>query len=182
MNVGEHCRRGVISVADSADMVTAARMMRDQHVGLLAVHRQDDEIRRVIGVLTDRDIVMQVTATGRDPRAVKVQDVMIRQPLIANEQDEMRDVLQVMRLAGIRRVPVVDARGAPAGILALDDAIELITGLLCDISGSIHSERHHEWRGRSEHGESGEPSDAFDAINATASSPRGSRLPSPARR
>jgi CBS domain-containing protein len=146
MNVGEHCRRGVISIADTADIVTAARMMRDQHVGLLAVHRNGDDIRRVVGVLTDRDIVMQVSASGRDPRAVKVQEVMIRQPLVANEMDELRDVLQVMRLAGIRRVPVVDARGAPAGILALDDAIELITGLLCDISGSIHSERHHEWR------------------------------------
>lgn len=146
MNVGEHCRRGVISIADTADMMSAARLMRDQHVGLLSVHRQGDEIRRVIGVLTDRDIVMQVTATGRDPRTVKVQDVMIRQPLVANELDELRDVLQVMRLAGIRRVPVVDAVGAPAGILALDDAIELITGLLCDISGSIHSERRHEWR------------------------------------
>lgn len=146
MNVGEYCRRGVISIADSADIVTAARLMRDQHVGLLAVHRNGDEMRRVIGVLTERDIVMQVTAASRDPRVVKVQDVMIRQPLVANEHDEMRDVLQVMRLAGIRRVPVVDARGAPAGVLALDDAIELITGLLCDISGSIHSERHHEWR------------------------------------
>lgn len=146
MNVGEHCRRGVISIADGADIVAAARMMRDQHVGLLAVHRQGDDIRRVIGVLTDRDIVLQVTAMGRDPRAVRVQDVMIRQPLVANELDELRDVLQVMRLAGIRRVPVVDAVGAPAGILALDDAIELITGLLCDIAGSIHSERRHEWR------------------------------------
>jgi CBS domain-containing protein len=145
MNVGEHCRRGVISIADTADIVTAARLMRDQHVGLLSVHRNGDDIRRVIGVLTERDIVMQVSAAGRDPRAVKVQDVMIRQPLVANEMDELRDVLQVMRLAGIRRVPVVDARGAAAGILALDDAIELITGLLCDISGSIHSERRHEW-------------------------------------
>lgn len=146
MNVGEHCRRGVISIADTADIVTAARLMRDQRVGLLSVHRNGDDIHRVVGVLTDRDIVMQVSASGRDPRAVKVQDVMIRQPLVANEMDELRDVLQVMRLAGIRRVPVVDARGAPAGILALDDAIELITGLLCDISGSIHSERRHEWR------------------------------------
>ena len=146
MNVGEHCHRGVISIADSADVVTAARLMRDQHVGMLTVHRQGDEIRRVIGVLTDRDIVMQVTATVRDPRTVKVQDVMIRQPLVANDQDELRDVLQVMRLAGIRRVPVVDARGAPAGLLALDDAIELVTGLLCDISGSIQTDRNHEWR------------------------------------
>lgn len=146
MNVSEHCRRGVISIADTSDIVTAARLMRDQHVGFLAVYRQGDDSHRLVGVLTDRDIVMQVTAANRDPRVVKVQEVMTRQPLLAYESDELRDVLQIMRLAGIRRVPVVDANGAPAGIIALDDAIELITGLLCDISGSIRSERHHEWR------------------------------------
>ena len=149
MNVSEHCRRGVISIADTSDIVTAARLMRDQHVGFLAVYRQADDSHRLVGVLTDRDIVMQVTAANRDPLTVKVQEVMTRQPLLAYETDELRDVLQVMRLAGIRRVPVVDSNGAPAGIIALDDAIELITGLLCDISGSIRSERHHEWRAHS---------------------------------
>lgn len=146
MNVSEHCRRGVISIADGADIVAASRLMRDQHVGFLSVYRQGDEVHRPVGVLTDRDIVLQVTAAGRDPRATKVHDVMTRQPLIANESDELRDILQVMRLAGIRRVPIVDAHGAPVGIIAIDDAIELITGLLCDISGSIGSERHREWR------------------------------------
>ncbi|MBM0103303.1 CBS domain-containing protein [Steroidobacter sp. S1-65] len=146
MNVGEHCHRGVISIADSADVVAAARLMRDQHVGFLTVYQQGDDLRRVVGVLTDRDIVLQLTAANRDPRATKVQDVMTRQPLLANDSDELRDVLQVMRLAGIRRVPVVDAHGTPTGIIALEDAIELITGLLCDISGSIQTERRHEWR------------------------------------
>ncbi|WP_198683669.1 CBS domain-containing protein [Peristeroidobacter agariperforans] len=146
MNVSEHCCRGVISIADTADIVTAARLMRDQHVGLLAVYRQGDDSHRLTGVLTDRDIVMNVTAADRNPHTVRVQEVMSRQPILAYEHDELRDVLQVMRLAGIRRVPVVDASGAAVGIIALDDAIELITGLLCDISGSIRSERDHEWR------------------------------------
>lgn len=146
MNVSEHCCRSVISISDTADIVTAARLMRDQHVGLLAVYRDGDDTHRLTGVLTDRDIVMQVTAADRNPNNVKVQEVMTRQPILAYEHDELRDVLQVMRLAGIRRVPVVDASGAAVGVIALDDAIELITGLLCDISGSIRSERHHEWR------------------------------------
>jgi predicted transcriptional regulator len=146
MNVSEYCCRGVIAISDTADVVTAARLMRDQHVGLLAVFRNGDATRRLTGVLTDRDIVMQVTAADRDPHVVKVEEVMTRQPILAYESDELRDVLQIMRLAGVRRVPVVDACGAAVGIIALDDAIELITGLLCDISGSIRSERHHEWR------------------------------------
>ena len=146
MNVSEHCCHGVVSISDTADVVTAARLMRDQHVGLLAMFHQGDVARRLTGVLTDRDIVMQVTASDRDPHEVKVQEVMTRQPILAYENDELRDVLQVMRLAGVRRVPVVNNDGTAVGVIALDDAIELITGLLCDISGSIRSERHHEWR------------------------------------
>ena len=146
MNVSEHCCHGVVSISDTADVVTAARLMRDQHVGLLAVFHQGDVTRRLTGVLTDRDIVMQVTASDRDPHVVRVLEVMTRQPILAYENDELRDVLQVMRLAGVRRVPVVDTNGTAVGMIALDDAIELITGLLCDISGSIRSERHHEWR------------------------------------
>jgi CBS domain-containing protein len=146
MNVSEHCCHGVVSISDTADVVTAARLMRDQHVGLLAVFHQGDVTRRLTGVLTDRDIVMQVTASDRDAHVVKVQEVMTRQPILAYENDELSDVLQVMRLAGIRRVPVVNNDGTAVGVIALDDAIELITGLLCDISGSIRSERHHEWR------------------------------------
>lgn len=146
MNVSEHCCRGVVSIPDTADVVTAAQVMRDQHVGLLAVFHQGDVTRRLTGVLTDRDIVTQVTASDRDPHVVRVQDVMTRQPILAYENDELRDVLQVMRLAGIRQVPVVDVKGTAIGVVAIDDAIELITGLLCDISGSIRSEPHHEWR------------------------------------
>lgn len=146
MNVSEHCCRGVVSITDTADVVTAARLMRDEHVGLLAVFHQGDVIRRLTGVLTDRDIVMQVTASDRDPHEVRVQEIMTRQPILAYENDELRDVLQVMRLAGIHQVPMVDANGTAVGVIALDDAIELIAGLLSDISGSSRNERHHEWR------------------------------------
>ena len=150
MNVGEHCRRGVISIADSADIVAAARLMRDQHVGLLSVHRQGDDIRRVIGVLTDRDIVIEVIAKKVDPASITVEDLMSRQPLVADEFEQLSDVLQAMRVAGIRRVPVVDARGALAGVVSIDDAFDIITGFMCDITGSVKSEQRQERRSRAQ--------------------------------
>jgi CBS domain-containing protein len=122
--------------------------MREAHVGFLVVHSPDDALRRPVGVLTDRDIVLQIIARDVEPKSVTVGDVMTRQPLVANEADDLTDLLQAMRLAGIRRVPVVDERGALTGIMALDDAIALVTGLLCEISGSIRSEQRQEWRAR----------------------------------
>lgn len=148
MKVGQQCKRRVVGICGGADIADAARMMRDEHVGFLVVYEQGDDIRKPIGVLTDRDIVLEVLAKDVDTHAVTVRDAMTRQPLVASEGDELGEALQAMRLAGIRRVPVVDARGALTGIFALDDAIELITGLLCDVAGSIKSEQRQEWRTR----------------------------------
>jgi CBS domain-containing protein len=148
MKVGEYCKRAVVAIASSADAADAAKLMREEHVGFLIVHRAGDTLQRPVGVLTDRDLVLGVMARDVDPRSVTVDDVMTRQPLIANEADELTDMLQGMRLSGIRRVPVVDARGALVGIMAIDDAIDIITGLMCDIAGSIKSGQRHEWRTR----------------------------------
>jgi CBS domain-containing protein len=148
MKVGEYCKRAVIAIASSSDAAEAAKLMRQQHVGFLIVHREGDTLRKPVGVLTDRDLVLGVMARDVDPHAVTVDDVMSRKPLTANEADELSEVLQAMRLAGFRRVPVVDARGALSGIMAIDDAIEVVTGLMCDIAGSIKSGQRQEWRAR----------------------------------
>ena len=148
MKVGEYCKRAVVAIASSADAAAAAKLMREEHVGFLIVYREGDALQKPVGVLTDRDLVLGVMARDVDPHAVTVEDVMTRQPLIANDSDELSDLLQGMRLAGIRRVPVVDVRGALAGIMAIDDAIDVVTGLMCDIAGSIRSEQRHEWRTR----------------------------------
>jgi CBS domain-containing protein len=148
MKVGEYCKRAVVAINGKADAAAAAQLMRNEHVGFLIVYRDGDELQRPVGVLTDRDLVLAVMARDVDARTVTVEDVMTRQPLIANESDELSDLLQAMRMAGIRRVPVVDVRGALVGIMAIDDAIDVITGLMCDISGSIKHEQRQEWRAR----------------------------------
>ncbi|HXS90105.1 MAG TPA: CBS domain-containing protein [Steroidobacteraceae bacterium] len=148
MKVGDYCKRAVVAIASSAEAAAAAKLMREEHVGFLIVYREGDALQKPVGVLTDRDLVLGVMARDVDPHAVTVEDVMTRQPLIATDGDELSDMLQAMRLAGIRRVPVVDVRGALAGIMAIDDAIDVVTGLMCDIAGSIKSEQRHEWRTR----------------------------------
>jgi len=148
MKVGQYCKRAVVAIASSADAAEAAKLMRAEHVGFLIVYREGDELQRPVGVLTDRDLVLGVMARDVDPHSVTVDDVMTRQPLIANESDEFGDMLQAMRMTGVRRVPVVDVRGALIGIRAIDDAIDVITGLMCDLAGSIKSEQRQEWRAR----------------------------------
>ena len=148
MQIGNICHRSVTSIDHTASVPEAARLMRDQHVGFLVVYKSGDELHRPIGVLTDRDIVIEVVGKGVDANALIVDDLMTRQPLMANESEELADVLQAMRMGGIRRVPVVDGRGALSGVFALDDALEIVTSLMCDIAGSVKNEQRQEWRAR----------------------------------
>ena len=148
MKIGDVCQRGVIAIANSEGITEAARLMREHHVGFLIVHQAGDDLRRPLGVLTDRDLVVDVMAKQVDPAALKVDDVMTRQPLVAIETEDLSDLLQAMRLGGVRRVPVVDVRGALTGVIAIDDVFDIITSFMCDITGSIKHEQRVERRER----------------------------------
>ncbi|HEY6641136.1 CBS domain-containing protein [Povalibacter sp.] len=149
MQIEQYCRRGVVAISGKEDVAAAARLMREKHVGFLVVFNEGDTLRKPVGVLTDRDIVLQVTARDVDPHSVTIGDAMTHQPLIANENDELGDLVQAMRQSGLRRVPVVDSRGALTGIMALDDVIDLLANLLGEVAGSIKSGQRQEWRAKS---------------------------------
>jgi len=149
MRVGEYCKHGVVTIDPSADCVAIAQLMRDEHVGFLVVVQEGDPKRKPLGVVTDRDLVLQVCARDVDMHGVTAADVMSRDPLIARENDDLSDLMQAMRIDGFRRVPVVNENGALIGIIAIDDAIDVIAGLLCDVSGSIRNEQRQERRLRS---------------------------------
>src|SRR4029078_7514508 len=110
MKIAEYCKRAVVAIASKVDAAEAAKLMRAEHVGFLIVYREGDELQKPVGVLTDRDLVLGVLARDVDPHSVTVDHVMTRQPLIANESDELSDMLQAMRLAGIRPAPTSGLR------------------------------------------------------------------------
>ena len=145
MNAGSVCKRGVITVAPSDDLIAAAHVMREKHVGYLIVSETlHAHHKRVVGVLTDRDIVVAVLAQEVDAHALKVGDVMTRDPLLIEEGQSLEAVLCHMREAGVRRVPVVDRSGTLTGVLSIDDVLELIAEQLINIAGSIRNEQRME--------------------------------------
>jgi len=76
LNVGEICTREVAIAFRDTDLVAAARLMREAHVGALVVVDEMPGKRMVAGLITDRDIVTAVIAPGLDPRTLNVEDVM----------------------------------------------------------------------------------------------------------
>jgi CBS domain-containing protein len=147
MNAGSVCKRGVVTVAPTDDLVAAAHVMREKHVGYLIVSETSaapEKGRRVVGVLTDRDIVVAVLAQEVDAHTLKVGDVLTRDPLLIDEAQSIEAVLRHMREAGVRRVPVVDRSGGLAGVLSIDDVLERIAEQLLNIAGSIRNEQRIE--------------------------------------
>jgi CBS domain-containing protein len=144
MNISELCRRDVVTVHGSDDLVTAARLMRERHIGYLVVVDGRGASGRPVGVLTDRDIVIAVVARGVDPASLRVEDVMTRDPITATESTAVSAVLAVMRRLGVRRIPIVGKNGFLVGILSLDDILDGLAAGLEDAVGSMRNQQRVE--------------------------------------
>ena len=148
MNVGELCSREVVFARRDMGLVEAARLMRGHHVGALVVVDELPVGRVPVGMLTDRDIVVAAVAKEVDPAQLAVGDVMSTGALVVREQDGVADALRVMREKGVRRLPVVRKDGTLAGVLAIDDVLELVAEEMDAFVHTLRSESAREARVR----------------------------------
>lgn len=148
MNVGQICRRGVVTTYRGVVLSEAARQMREHHVGSIVVVEETDLGPIPAGMLTDRDIVVAVVAKDLDARTIAVGEVMSTEPATIDEQASVTDALREMRRRGVRRVPVVDANGALVGIISTDDLLEVIAEEIGGLREAIQSEQSRERRVR----------------------------------
>ena len=148
MKVGSICRREVVTVTPNIDLVAAAQVMRERHVGLLVVvePEPDTTCGRPIGVLTDRDIVVSVVARGADPKVLTVADLMKRYPAMVDEADPLEQALHTMRRMGVRRLPVVGSAGMLTGVVALDDMLTVLCGEGSEVVNTVRNEQQNETR------------------------------------
>lgn len=119
MNCGELMTPSPTCCQPVHTIVEVAEIMKREDVGLVPV--VDEATNKLIGVLTDRDIVMNVVADGRDPRGTAVSEVMTTDPCSCLEQDSVETVMQQMAAHQVRRIPIVDATGAIVGIVSQAD-------------------------------------------------------------
>lgn len=95
----------------------AAKMMKQEDVGLAPVVEGD----RLVGTLTDRDIVVRVVAEGKDPQTVAVREVASTDLVTIDPQQDLDEALQLMASKQVRRLPVVEQDGRLVGVLAQAD-------------------------------------------------------------
>lgn len=127
MSVGEFCNRQVVIASPESDIVDVAKLMRQYHVGdVVIVRSEEEEAKMPLGIVTDRDLVIELMAKEVALEAVTVGDVMSYELVSCRESDGIWDCLQRMQSKRIRRLVVVNDEGSLVGILTIDDLLELL--------------------------------------------------------
>ncbi|HEY2093458.1 MAG TPA: CBS domain-containing protein [Thermoanaerobaculia bacterium] len=106
------------TVSDTDSIRDVARIMKEQDTGVVPVC---DGGKKIIGLVTDRDIVVRLIADGKDPMNARVTDVMTKRVRKVQEDATVDDVLTLMSNSEIRRVPVVNSNDELVGIVSIGD-------------------------------------------------------------
>ena len=148
MPISEICNREVVVVQPNDTILEAAKLMRQHHVGDVLVVEDRGGVRVPVGIVTDRDLVVEIMAPELDQRVITVGDIMAPDLVTVKENTGVFDAIQYMRAKGVRRLPVVDGSGGLVGILTLDDLLELLAEELLALAKLVKHEQKKETMSR----------------------------------
>ena len=131
--LGKICTKPVVTASAQMTVDQAARAMRSKNVGALVVVNAG----RPVGMLTDRDIVVEVVARGMDPAEVRVGDVMVKKPVTIRQDLGIFDAARIFAKTGVRRLPVVTASGVLVGVITMDDVVMLLGNEMGHMAGAL---------------------------------------------
>ena len=131
--LGKICTKPVVTASAQMTVEQAARAMRSKNVGALIVVNAG----RPVGMLTDRDIAIEVVAKGLDPDTARVGDVMHRKPVTILQEQGILDAVKTFARTGVRRLPVVTKSGVLVGVIAVDDMIMLLGNEMGHLAGAL---------------------------------------------
>jgi CBS domain-containing protein len=136
MLLNSFCMLDVVCCTPRTTVLEAAHLMRREHVGDLVVVEDDEVQKEPLGIITDRDIVVEVLAKGLDAATTLVGSVMRTPVVIAHQDEDSSLTLERMRTHGVRRIPVVGRQGTLVGVVTADDMLRRLAadaGLLTEI-------------------------------------------------
>ena len=117
MKVKNAMHKGVTWVEPDTPVETLARLMRDHDIGAIPIGEND----RLIGMVTDRDIICRCMAAGLDPKTAIARDVMTEGIIFCRDKQELDDAARVMEMKKVRRLPVINGKKRMVGMLSLGD-------------------------------------------------------------
>jgi CBS domain-containing protein len=148
-NIGAVCTREVVVAEGNESVFELARIMRRHHVGAVVIVDHKGEQCFPLGIVTDRDIVVDALVTSFDNiREMKASELVKQSVVTIHEDQDIDEVIASMRKHGVRRVPVVDNQGALVGILTVDDLVEIFAYRLSQLASLYAQQQREERRDR----------------------------------
>lgn len=144
MLVGSLCSLRPVRVSAGAPISDVARLMRDRHIGAVIVTEGDPECPRVIGMITDRDIIRAQYERTADLSRLSAGEVMTRDPLVIGERDSVDGAIAHLHARGVRRAPVVAPDGALVGLISADDLLGHVARKLVGLAEIVGWQRRAE--------------------------------------
>jgi CBS domain-containing protein len=138
VNIFDICQRDVVSVNGKATVQEAAQMMRDRHVGCVVV-TDPEEPGRVMGMLTDRDLVVRLLAQGLPAEGQAVGPLSRSELAGVPRSATVQEAVEAMHTAGVRRLLVTQADGSITGIVSMDDILDALALQVEALAGALHS-------------------------------------------
>jgi Predicted signal-transduction protein containing cAMP-binding and CBS domains len=126
MRVGELCKRPAVTCKAETSVLELAQLMRDRHVGDVIVVDEQEGRLTPRGIVTDRDLVVQVMAKGVNPDMLRVSDIVSDRLVTVMESEGAYDAIWHMCSKGVRRLPVVDDHSRLLGVVAVDDLVQFL--------------------------------------------------------
>lgn len=148
MGIGDICNREVVYVNREVTVNAACKLMRHYHVGSLVVVDDVGAQRVPVGILTDRDVVVEIDAMDLDAKVITAGDIMSSALVTVQENHGVLETIEIMRFKGVRRMPVVNAEGRLVGIVTIDDLLAVLAEELTDIARIVSREQTHEQQAR----------------------------------
>lgn len=136
MNVSDLCERDIVTVPASASVRNAAMAMREHHVGALAV-TDPYEPGRVIGVVTDRDLVVDLLAMGQPAEGQAIGAFCRTELAGVPGTASIGDAVRAMQRSGVRRLLVTGPDNAVTGLVSVDDLLDAIAGEIDALAGAL---------------------------------------------
>ena len=138
MDIATICRRQVVTIEADASLREAAILMRDRHVGALVVTDSAD-MPQVLGVVTDRDLAIEVLARESDSFAVCIGDIASDSLVAVTETATVQEAVEAMKRHGVRRLLVTDDGHRVIGFVSGDDLVNAIAGELSGLAAALKS-------------------------------------------
>ena len=120
MKCDEVMTKNPVCCLPNDNVVKAAQLMKRIDIGSIPII-ETEQTKKLVGMLTDRDLALKIVAEGRDPKSTKVEEVMTRNVVTCRTDDDLQKALDLMAEHQLRRIPVMDSSNGISGIIAQAD-------------------------------------------------------------